>query len=153
MHMYCTYCTCIFCWAWPWAWDWAPLSRNCCGQCCCNLPLTATMYCSHNNTLVKIPNPGNGRYTDHLSVNRPRWQPWVSAITGMNRAYSHKIKIDYVIMSKSTVGNIVPMADGIARQVWSARQGCHRGRYTDKWSVNRPFPGFGIFTKVLLWEQ
>ena len=52
-HMYCTGCTCIFCWAWPWAWDWVPLSRNCCAQCRCTLPLTATVYCSHNNTLVK----------------------------------------------------------------------------------------------------
>ena len=33
------------------------------------------MYCSHN--LVKIPNPGNGRYSDHLSVYRPQWQPWL----------------------------------------------------------------------------
>ena len=28
---------------------------------------------------------------------------------------------------------------------WS--QGCHRGRYTDHWSVNRPFPMVGIFMK------
>ena len=81
MHMYCTGCTCIFCWAWTWAWDWVPLSRNCCGQCRWTLPLTASMYCSHNNTLVKIPNPGNGGYTDHLSVYRPRWQPWLQEQT------------------------------------------------------------------------
>mgnify|MGYP007123548417 CR=1 FL=1 len=75
MHMYCTGCTFISCWAWPWAWDWAPLLRNCCGQCCCTSPLNDTIYCSHNNTLVKIPNPGNSRYIDYFLVYRLRWQP------------------------------------------------------------------------------
>ena len=75
MHMYCRGCTCISYWAWTWAWDWAPLSRSCRGQCRCTSALTATIYCSPNNTLVKIPNPGNSRYTDYFSVYRLRWQP------------------------------------------------------------------------------
>ena len=75
MHMYCRGCTCISYWAWTWAWHWAPLSRSCRGQCRCTSALTATIYCSPNNTLVKIPNPGNSWYTDYFSVYRLRWQP------------------------------------------------------------------------------
>ena len=85
MHMYCRGCTCISYWAWTWAWDWAPLSRSCRGQCRCTSPLTATIYCSPNNTLVKIPNSGNSRYTDYFSVYRLRWQPctvidWINVV-------------------------------------------------------------------------
>ena len=28
-----------------------------------------------NNNFIKIPNPGNSRYTDYLSAYRLRWQP------------------------------------------------------------------------------
>jgi hypothetical protein len=33
----------------------------------------------------------------------------------------------------------------------SGLQGCHRSRYTNKYSVYRLFPGLGIFIKLLLW--
>jgi hypothetical protein len=33
----------------------------------------------------------------------------------------------------------------------SGLQGCHRSRYTDKYSIYRLFPGVGIFIMLLLW--
>ena len=97
MHMYCRGCTCISYWAWTWAWDWAPLSRSCRGQCRCTSALTATIYCSPNNTLVKIPNPGNSRYTDYFSVYRLRWQPWVKGMSFVAIKKYHSIEFSWLI--------------------------------------------------------
>ena len=67
---------------------------------------------------------------------------WTSCHKPCRQAYGHCAAIFLGI------GN-----DFKALSKTSGMQGFHRGRYTDKWSVYRPFPGFGIFTKLLLREQ
>ena len=112
---------------WPsWKWTEADLSQSrwsCGHDFIASGVLNLYSILSHNNSLVKILNPGNNRYTNYFSVYQLKWQPWHHVCVTSPAEESHCLNMQQYLWPSRAMWSFFFNA-GLMRTFWQETSAC-----------------------------